>query len=483
MPSSVIVALHRTPLAVVLSALVACGHVPSTQVTAQPAPRLSVETSDALPDHWWQLYRDPQLDALVEKALRENKDLEAAGAHVDALLAQLQQFEGERRASTTLSYGLDYGRSRDDRTLAKASGQSADGQWSHTPQFSLSYTLDLWGAVRYRIAAARADAQVARAMEDEWRVTVTAQTARAYAQACVYTQQAQVQRHSVQLLEQSVDITQRLRHAGAATELDVARLQGLLEETRAPLPMFTARRQSALYELAALSGQTPEKVIALRCAQAPQLQAPLPVGEGWALVQRRSDIRRAEARLRSATASTGVARAQLYPRITFGAMLGSSAASLGKLGNADAVVYGIGPLLSWQFPDRQIAHARISQRQAETHQALAQFDATVLGALKQVEQALALYQGEQQRRQAVADALDNSRRAFDLARRSFQAGGLDALQLLDSERNRVSLEARLAQVDLQLINRQIDVFQALGGGWQRDDPASSLTVNTLGARP
>ena len=102
MPSSVIVALHRTPLAVVLSALVACGHVPSTQVTAQPAPRLSVETSDALPDHWWQLYRDPQLDALVEKALRENKDLEAAGAHVDALLAQLQQFEGERRASTTL---------------------------------------------------------------------------------------------------------------------------------------------------------------------------------------------------------------------------------------------------------------------------------------------------------------------------------------------------------------------------------------------
>jgi outer membrane protein TolC len=247
--------------------------------------------------------------------------------------------------------------------------------------------------------------------------------------------------------------------------------------------MFTARRQSALYELAALSGQTPEKVIALRCAQAPQLQAPLPVGEGWALVQRRADIRRAEARLRSATASTGVARAQLYPRITFGAMLGSSAASLGKLGNADAVVYGIGPLLSWQFPDRQIAHARISQRQAETHQALAQFDATVLGALKQVEQALALYQGEQQRRQAVADALDNSRRAFDLARRGFQAGGLDALQLLDSERNRVSLEARLAQVDLQLINRQIDVFQALGGGWQRDDPASSLTVNTLGARP
>lgn len=483
MPSSVIDAIHRTTLLGVLSTLAACSTLPSTPVTAQPAPRLSVETLEPLPPHWWQLYRDPQLDALVERALRENKDLAAAGAHVDALLAQLQQVDGERRPSTTLSYGLEYGRSRDDQTLAQATGRSVGGQWSHSPEFSLSYTLDLWGAVRYRIAVAQADAQVARAVEDELRVTVAAQTARAYAQACVYTQQAQVQRHSVQLLEQSVDVTHRLQLAGAATELDLARLQGLLDETRAPLPVFNARRQSALYELAVLTGQPPQQVSAHSCAQGPQLQAPLPVGEGWALVQRRADVRRAQAQLRSATSATGLAHAQLYPRITFGAMLGSSASSLGKLGDAGAVVYGIGPLLSWQFPNRQIAHARVSQREAEARQALAQFDATLLGALKQVEQALALYQGEQQRRQALAAALENSRRAFDLATLSYRAGGLDTLQLLDTERNRVSLEARLAEADLLLINRQIDLFQALGGGWQRDDQLPSLTVTTRGARP
>jgi NodT family efflux transporter outer membrane factor (OMF) lipoprotein len=468
-----------------LSVLAGCSGVPGepSTVTATPAPQLSSESSEPLPARWWQLYRDPQLDALVARALRQNKDLEAAAAHVDALLARLEQVDGERLPSTSLDYGLAYGRSRDDQTLAQATHGHAGAEWSHTPEFSLSYTLDLWGEVRYRIAAARADAQVARALEDELRVTVAAQTARAYAQACVYGLQEQVQSHSVQLLEQSVAVTQKLQKAGAATELDLSRLQGLLEETRAPLPMFTARRSSALYELAVLSGLPPEQVTPHSCAQSPQLQAPLPVGEGWALVQRRPDIRRAEGQLRSATSTVGLSRAELYPRITFGAMLGSSASSLGKLGDHYATVYSVGPLVSWRFPNRQIAKARVKQSQAEAHQALARFDGTVLNALKQVEQAMALYQGEQQRRQALAAALDNNRRAFDLASRGYHAGALDALQLLDSERSLVGVEARVAESDLRLINRQIDLFQALGGGWQRDDPTAPLSVAVNGATP
>ena len=468
-----------------LSVLAGCSGVsgqPST-VTAQPAPQLSVESAEALPARWWQLYRDPQLDALVARALRQNKDLEAAAAHVDALLARLEQVDGERLPSTSLDYGLAYGRSRDDQTLAQATHRHAGAEWSHTPEFSLSYTLDLWGEVRYRIAAARADAQVARALEDELRVTVAAQTARAYAQACVYGLQEQVQAHSVQLLEQSVAVTQKLQKAGAATDLDLTRLQGLLEETRAPLPMFKARRSSALYELAVLSGLPPEQAAPRSCAQSPQLQAPLPVGEGWALVQRRPDIRRAEGQLHSATSTVGLSRAELYPRITFGAMLGSSASSLGKLGDNYATVYSVGPLVSWRFPNRQIAQARVNQSQAEARQALAQFDGTVLNALKQVEQAMALYQGEQQRREALAAALDNNRRAFDLASRGYHAGALDALQLLDSERSLVGLEARVAESDLRLINRQIDLFQALGGGWQRDDQTDPLSVAVNGATP
>ena len=287
----------------------------------------------------------------------------------------------------------------------------------------------------------------------------------------------------MQLLEQSVAVTQKLQKAGAATQLDLARLQGLLEETRAPLPMFTARRSSALYELAVLSGLPPEQVTPRSCTQAPQLQAPLPVGEGWALVQRRPDIRRAEGQLRAATLTVGLSRAELYPRITFGAMLGSSASSLGKLGDRYATVYSVGPLVSWRFPNRQVAQARVRQSQAEARQALARFDGTVLNALKQVEQAMALYQGEQQRGQALAAALDNNRRAFDLASRGYHSGALDALQLLDSERSLVGLEARVAESDLRLINRQIDLFQALGGGWQRDDPTAPLSVAVNGAKP
>lgn len=466
-------------LTLVLTGCSATSGAPSTLIAAQPALRLSQETSAPLPARWWQLYRDPQLDALVERALRHNKDLEAAAAHVDVLLAHLEQVDGERQPSTSLGYGLAYGRSLDDQTLAQATRQTADGQWNHSPEFSLSYTLDLWGEVRYRMAAARADAEAARALEDELRVTVAAQTTRAYAQACVYGLQGQVQAHSVQLLERSVEITGKLQKAGAATDLDELRLKGLLEETRAPLPMFAAQQKNALYELAVLSGLPPGQVALQSCAHGPQLQAPLPVGDGWALLQRRADIRRAEQRLQSATLSIGVARAELYPRVTFGAMLGSSASSLSKLGGGDAVVYSVGPLVSWRFPNRQTAQARVKQHQAQERQAQARFDGTVLTALKQVEQALALYQGEQLRHQALGAALDNSRQAHLLASRSYRAGALDALQLLDSERNLVSLQASLAQSDLRLINRQIDVFQALGGGWQR----AEQSIANLGAKP
>lgn len=481
---------HRSPASLtllLLGALAGCSGLPdepAAQLTAQAAPQLSSgSATQPLPQRWWQLYRDPQLDRLVEQALSHNKDLEAAAAHVDALLARLEQVDSERQPSSLLTYGVGYGRSRDDQTLAQASGKHADAQWSHTPGFALSYTLDLWAEVRYRLAAARADADAARALEDEWRVTVAAQITRAYGQACVYEFSRQVQRHSVQVLERSVEVTRALQKAGVATALDLARLDGLLEETRAPLPMLTARRQAALYELAVLSGVAPQDVARNSCARPPQLQAPLPVGDGWALVQRRADIRRAERQLQAATLAIGVARADLYPRVTFGAALESSASSLGKLGDSEALVYSVGPLLSWRFPHRGVAQAQVGQRRAQAREAQARFDGTVLNALKQVEQALALYQGEQQRRQALQAALDSSQRAFELANRSFRAGALDALQLLDSERSLVNLQATLAQADLRLINRQIDLFQALGGGWQRDDHPQPIPLATLGATP
>ncbi|AIG00682.1 multidrug transporter [Pseudomonas fluorescens] len=470
-----------------LGALAGCSGLPdepAAPLTVPAAPQLSRgAATQALPERWWQLYRDPQLDLWVEQALNHNKDLEAAAAHVDALLARLEQVDRERRPSTLLTDGVGYGRRRDDQTLAQATGERADAEWSHTPGFSLSYTLDLWGEVRYRLAAARANADAARALEDEWRVTVAAQTTRAYGQACVYAFSHQVQRHWVQVLQRSVDVTRKLQQAGAATALDLARLNGLLEETRAPLPMLAARHQAALYELAVLSGVPPLEVARQTCSQRLQLQVPLPVGDGWALVQRRADIRRAERQLQAATLVIGVARAELYPRVTFGAGLESSASSLGTLGDSEALVYSVGPLLSWRFPNRGVALAQVGQRRAQAREAQAHFDGTVLGALKQVEQALALYQGEQQRRQALQAALDNSQQAFELATRRYRAGALDALQLLDSERSLANLEATLARADLRLINRQVDLFQALGGGWQRDDQPQPLPLAALGAQP
>ena len=149
----------------------------------QPAPRaesldpglsrVAGTRGDALPAQWWTLYQDPGLNHLVAAALRHNRDLAAADAHARALLGHLRGAQGERWPRTEVGYGYQYGRDGDDQTLAEATDEDLHSQWKHTARLDLSYQLDLWGEVRARIAAAKADAEAAQAARDLLRVSHT----------------------------------------------------------------------------------------------------------------------------------------------------------------------------------------------------------------------------------------------------------------------------------------------------------------------
>ncbi|MFK8399606.1 efflux transporter outer membrane subunit [Pseudomonas sp. BGr12] len=431
------------------------------------------------PADWWRLYQDPQLDLLVTRALRHNQDLQASLAHIDELLALLGQARAQRWPSTTASWQTFYGRTSDDQTEAKATGIRAGSQWNQMPGFALDYQLDLWGEVRQSILGAQANAEAAQASHDQLRVNIAAGTARAYANACAYAARAVIQQHSVSTVERSLDLTVRQRRAGLVTDLEVDRVRSLLQEIRALLPRLEAEHQAALEELGVLTGSEPGQLPATvsDCQSVPRLNQALPVGDGWALLRRRPDIRAAERALAAAGHEVGVRQADFYPSVSFGASISSSAERLHDLGEHEAITYAVGPLIRWSFPNLLTTRARLDGAQAHERQQLARFQQQALVALKEVRQSLARYYGESGHRDALVGALASSRNAYRLAQVNYQAGSLDFLDVLDSERAMVRLEADKAEADRQLVERQIELFHALGGGWQ-DEPAQELAGRT-----
>jgi outer membrane protein TolC len=226
--------------------------------------------------------------------------------------------------------------------------------------------------------------------------------------------------------------------------------------------------------LTALLGRTPVNAPTdtLACVVGPRLNGLIPAGDGASLLKRRPDIRQAERHLAAATARIGIATADLYPRITLSALYGGAAANFPSLVSEPGLSWGVGPSISWAFPNQSVPRARIRQANAGAAAALAEFDSVALRALKETEQSLALYGAELDRRRALGEARDMAHEAFDLAHDQFLAGSLSNLELLLTEQVLVTAEAAVAASDAALAQAQISIFKALGGGWQRPSPGN-----------
>jgi outer membrane protein TolC len=176
-------------------------------------------------------------------------------------------------------------------------------------------------------------------------------------------------------------------------------------------------------------------------------------------------VRAAERRLAAATARTGVATADLYPRITLGGTIGSQGSGIGNIFGANPITWLVGPLISWTV-NRSAARARVAGAQADTQAALASFDATILQALEETETALSRYQESLQRRDSLRASRDQAEAAARITRARQREGDISSLELIDAERTAAEAEAALAEADAQIAAAQIDLFRALGGGWQ-----------------
>lgn len=460
----------RFAVLAMLGVLAACTRQPApaeppAALLANPLASVPAGVSrQPLPEQWWALFQDPQLNHWVQQALAHNQDLAQAEANVQAMLAGIGEFDARRWPSTSMGFAATYGKTADDQTLAEATDSQAPAQWQFNPGIELAYQVDVWGQVRAAIERARAQAEASAAALDLVRLQVVAQTSRAYIDQCVYAARLDEAKQSLQTLDHSVQLSERQRQAGVATALDSERLLGLREQVRAQLPMLVARRQMALYELSMLSGQASVADPAT-CTTIPTLSAPLPAGDGWHLLERRPDVRQAERELQAASLETDIVRADLYPKVSFGASLTSSDHHLANLGDSRAVMFGIGPLIRWEFPNVKANRARVGKAEALQQAQVARYHGMALSALKDVRQALARYDGEQQRLQALDAALAHSQRGYALAQGNYRAGTVDGLALLDSERELIRLRGSHVEARGRLAQAQVNLFRALGGRW------------------
>jgi NodT family efflux transporter outer membrane factor (OMF) lipoprotein len=428
----------------------------------------SAETAAEPPDDWWRLYHDSTLDGLLDEAFKANTDLRAAEAN---LLASRAVLDGARDAlypQTNAQVAATRGRDATTDEILAITGHSPRTIWAYDAVLSVGYELDYLGRVRRSIEAARADTDSIVAAHDSVKITVAAETARAYAQICALGEQLQVARHSLDVVSREADITVHRNEAGANSQFDVVRALGLVAQVRASIPPLEGQQRSALFQLAALLGRTPTMAPneVASCVTPPHLTDLIPVGDGTTLLKRRPDVRQADRRMAAATARIGVATADLYPKITLRGLYGAATSELSEFTSPNSRTWGVGPSISWTFPNMAGPRARVRAAKATAAAALAGFDSVVLQALKETEQALATYGSELDRRQALSDAQDRAHEAFDMAHDQFLAGSLSNLDLLTTEQSLVAADAAVASSDAALIQDQIAVFRALGGGWR-----------------
>ena len=416
----------------------------------------AVQPLAPVPDNWWRLYDDPVLDGLIADALAHNTDVRAAVARLARARAALREVKVDRLPQGGASAGATRGRDP---------GQS-DATTSFDAGMQVAYEVDLFGRVSRSVEAGRGDVAAAEADADALRVAIVSDTARAYADASSAAERLTVAEHIVELLSRSLDLTQKQVEIGQTTPLDTARIAALRNQRQAEIPALATERDNALFRLATLTGRAPAELPSAAGARTTSLKLdrPIPVGDGSQLLARRPDVRAAERRLAAATARIGVATAELYPQVTLGGSIGSSANSISNL-FSNPIGFLLGPLISWSFSDHARGRARVAGAEASTQEALAEFDGTVLRSLQETETALSAYANSLRRREALRAARNEAEVAARIVRAQQREGQVDSLALLDAERTFAEAEAELANVNGQVATAQIDLFRALGGGW------------------
>jgi NodT family efflux transporter outer membrane factor (OMF) lipoprotein len=417
-----------------------------------------------IPKAWWKLFRSPALDALIERALQKNANLQAALATLRAAKEAVAAQEG--KFFPLIQTNFNPTRQRTSAALSPIPASGASIYDLDTAQVSVSYTFDIWGLNRRAVESLEATADTQRFQVEAVYLALTANIAVAAVTEASLRGQIDATDQLISINTKMVDTLHRQLNAGYTNNGEVAAQEAALAQAKATLPPLRKALAQQSDLLAALAGgfpsEGPHETFKLAELHLPD---DLPVSLPSQLIEQRPDVRAAEEQLHSASAQIGVATANTLPTFTINANAGFMNTALAHLlapqnafwdlaGNATQTIFDGGTLL------HQLEGAR------DTYQAAAwTYRGTVVGAVQNVADVLRALQNDADALRAARDFERAAKTSFDLANQQMQSGNANVLLLLNSQQTYLQANIQVVQARAARLADTAALFQALGGGW------------------
>lgn len=417
---------------------------------------------------WWDSFGDAQLSALVREAQTRNFDLQMAASRLEQSRAMRRQVAADTLPAVDGSAG--YSRSRNSqRGLNDPSGKAgkqAFNLWNGG--LGISWEADLWGRVKRSVEVADASVQMAEEDRHAVQLLVIVQTAQDYIELRSTQQGLAVVEQNLHIAQRSLELTRLQLKEGVATDLEVSEAAAQVAEIQARLAPLQQHSAQLINALSLLLAREPRALQAQLStpANVPSYTATVPIGLPSELAERRPDIRRAQAQLHAATAAIGVAEADFYPRITLSGNMGFQALQLSDLGSWGSRSFAFGPGLSVPLFEGGRLKGALQLQEGRQQEAGIGFQKTVLRAWHEVDDALVAYQANQRRRDSLLQAVAHNQRALDSVHQQYTQGTVDFLNVLTVQNALLANQAALVDSTAQVSLSLVDLYGALGGGWQ-----------------
>ncbi len=409
---------------------------------------------------WWQRLEDPVLSGLVDEALAGSLDLRSARAR----LRQARALRGIAGAERFPAVSASASASRAEGSEETGSGRSTE---LYRAGFDAQWEPDVFGGVRRGIEAAQAGVEAAAASLANTRVSLVAEVALNYVEVRAFQARLAIARSSLESQAETFQLTDWRAQAGLVGALDVEQARAQLEQTRAQIPALEASLAQAGHRLAVLLGRAPGALRERLAVRGPVPAVPerVAVGIPADTLRQRPDVRAAERTLAAETARIGQAQAARYPRFALSGSIGVEALRAGALGASGATATSLAASVAATVFDAGRLRQQVEAQSAVAEQALAGYEAAILAALEDVENALVGLARSLQREAALRSAVEAARNAALLARQRYSSGLIDFQPVLDTERTLLSLSDTLAATQAQSASSLIQLYKALGGGW------------------
>ncbi len=482
--------LRLAPLVIALT-LAGCAAVgPSYQAPKAEAPadwtswrsadaslRIPAEAAAALPQKWWTAFGDATLNALEQRAIDSSPDLRTAALRFAQSRSQRATVAAQRGPEINASDSASRQRQSENGASTRMIGVlGADSSLAellakpftlYQAGFDASWELDLWGRVRRSVEAADADVAQQAALFDLARLSLASEMARNYFELRTAQRQSRLMREDIAALEDRAGLLQARVEGGVLDHTNLQRQRAELAALKAQLPPLLAQEAANANQIALLLGERPgvlQSELAPRDADAAAALPDLALGLPSEVARQRPDIRAAEARLHSATAGIGAAKANLYPSIRLGAKFGFESYLSGEFSDWGSRAWSIGPSISLPIFDHGRRKATVQLRELQQQEAAINYQQTVLKAWQEIDDALSTYTAERQQASELQSRSAAASDAYQLALARFDGGITDFTVVLDAQRSYLQARRDLTASEGRLSTRYVSVNKAVGNG-------------------